>query len=135
MSGLPPVATGTGASRFGSFVPILLRKSFWGGERNFLKPLTRFAGAGVRDHIVHPKLITDLRSRAETPRSSREVQRATFARFSGSFDFRLLQQYLPRADIPAKGIRYSGIPAARRAPSNFSRIFGDWITKIAPLYY
>ena len=31
-------------------------------------------------------------------RSSREVQRSTFARFFGLFDFRLLQQYLPVAD-------------------------------------
>jgi len=35
----------------------------------------------------------------EKRRSGREVQRSTFARFSGSLDFRLLQQYLPRADI------------------------------------
>src|SRR5450432_1917529 len=28
-----------------------------------------------------------------------EVQSSTFARFLGSFDFRLLQQYLPLADI------------------------------------
>ena len=36
-------------------------------------------------------------------RSNREVQRSTFARFLGLLDFRLLQQYLPGADI---GTRY-----------------------------
>ena len=44
--------------------------------------------------MFHPKLITDLRRR-----SSREVQRSTFARFLGLFDFRLLQQYLPKAEM------------------------------------
>jgi hypothetical protein len=33
-------------------VPILLQKSFWGGERKFLDPLMRFARGDVRDHIV-----------------------------------------------------------------------------------
>src|SRR3954468_7788627 len=39
----------------------------------------------------HPKSITDLRDGAEKRRSSREVQRSTFVRFLGLFDFRLLQ--------------------------------------------
>jgi hypothetical protein len=34
------------------FVPILLQKSFWGGERKFLEPLMPFAHGDVRDHIV-----------------------------------------------------------------------------------
>jgi hypothetical protein len=50
---------------------------------------------------VDPKSITDLRSGTEKRRSSREIQRSTFARFLGLFDFRLLQQYLPQADIGA----------------------------------
>ncbi len=48
---------------------------------------------------LHPKSITDLRSGVEKRRSSREVQRSTFARFLGLFDFRLLQQYRHLADI------------------------------------
>jgi hypothetical protein len=52
-------------------VPILLQKSFRGGERKFLEPLMRFARGDVRDHIVHPKSITDLRSGlASDPRGS-----------------------------------------------------------------
>jgi hypothetical protein len=39
-----------------SFVPILLQKSFWGGERKFLEPLMRFARADVRDHIVSSEI-------------------------------------------------------------------------------
>jgi hypothetical protein len=34
---------------------IVLKKSFWGDERNFLGPLMRFARGGVRDHIVSHK--------------------------------------------------------------------------------
>src|SRR6266478_3390303 len=47
----------------------------------------------------HPKSITDLRSGVEKRRSSREVQRSTFARFLGLFDFRLLQQYRRKAVV------------------------------------
>ena len=35
---------------------ILLQKSFWGDERNFLEPLMRFARGDVRDHIVSSKI-------------------------------------------------------------------------------
>jgi len=38
------------------FVPILLQKSFWGGERKFLEPLMRFMRDDVRDHIVSSKI-------------------------------------------------------------------------------
>jgi hypothetical protein len=34
---------------------ILLQKSFWGDERNFLEPLMRFTSGNVRDHIVSHK--------------------------------------------------------------------------------
>jgi hypothetical protein len=34
---------------------ILLQKSFWGDERNFLGPLMRFARKDVRDLIAHQK--------------------------------------------------------------------------------
>ncbi|MEH2565178.1 hypothetical protein V1289_004805 [Bradyrhizobium sp. AZCC 2289] len=55
MSGLPSVATGLRASRIGSFVPILLQKSFSGGERKFLEPLMRLTRGDVRDLIVSHK--------------------------------------------------------------------------------
>jgi hypothetical protein len=37
-------------------VPILLQKSFWGDERNFLESLMRITGGDVRDHIVSSKI-------------------------------------------------------------------------------
>jgi hypothetical protein len=80
-------------------VPILLQKAFWGVERKFLEPLMRLARGDVRDHIVSPKIDHGPRSGVEKRRGSREVQRPTFARFLGLFDFRLLQQYLPIGDI------------------------------------
>jgi hypothetical protein len=46
-----------------------------------------------RREDVSSKSITDVRSGNEKPRRSREVQRSPFARFSGLFDFRLLQRY------------------------------------------
>jgi hypothetical protein len=36
--------------------PILLQKSFWGGERKFLKPLMRFARGDMGDHIASSKI-------------------------------------------------------------------------------
>ena len=39
-----------------SFAPILLQKSFWGGDRKFPKPLMRFTRGEVRDHIVSSKI-------------------------------------------------------------------------------
>jgi hypothetical protein len=38
------------------FWPILLQKSFWGGERKFLEPLMRFARGDVRDHLASSKI-------------------------------------------------------------------------------
>jgi len=35
---------------------IVLKKSFWGGERKFLEPLMRFARGDVRDHFVSSKI-------------------------------------------------------------------------------
>jgi hypothetical protein len=37
-------------------VPILLQKSFRGGERKFLEPLMRLARGDVRDHIASSKI-------------------------------------------------------------------------------
>jgi hypothetical protein len=91
------------ASAHGRLWPILLKKSFWEGERKFLEQLMRFARGDVRDHIVSSKIVHGLPpSGVEKRRSSREVQRSTFARFLGLFDFRLLQQYPPGAAIPLR---------------------------------
>src|SRR5471032_2980243 len=48
----------------------------------------------------HLKSITDLRSGVEKRRSGKEVQRSTFARFLGLFDFRLLQQNRHKCEVP-----------------------------------
>jgi hypothetical protein len=77
----------------------MLQKSFWGGERKFSEPLMRLPRGEVRDHIVSSKIDHGLRSGAEKRRSGREVQRSTLARYSGLFDFRLLQQYRHLADV------------------------------------
>jgi hypothetical protein len=37
-------------------VPIVLKKSFWGDERNFLELLMRFTRGEVRDHIDSSKI-------------------------------------------------------------------------------
>ena len=56
ISGIPPEADIVTAGRHVSKVPILLQKSFWGGERKFLEPLMRCAPGDVRDHIVSSKI-------------------------------------------------------------------------------
>src|SRR5712672_4563110 len=67
----------------------------------------RLKNGDVRDHIVSSKIDQGPRSGVAKQRSSREVKRSTFARFLGSFDFRLLQQYLPEAEVaPMKQLRY-----------------------------
>jgi hypothetical protein len=38
------------------FWRIVLKNSFWGGERKFLEPLMRFTRGDVRDHIVSSKI-------------------------------------------------------------------------------
>jgi hypothetical protein len=37
-------------------VPILLKKSFWGGERKFLGPLMRLTRGDVKEDIVSSKI-------------------------------------------------------------------------------
>ena len=39
-----------------AFRAMVLQKSFWGGERKFLKPLMRLTRGDVRDHIVSSKI-------------------------------------------------------------------------------
>src|SRR6476659_2240281 len=50
-SALPPKADSSRTSGHVRFVPIVLQKSFWGDERNFLEPLMRFTRGDVRDRI------------------------------------------------------------------------------------
>jgi hypothetical protein len=59
----------------------------------------RFARGDVRDHIVSNK--NDHQPSYWPQRTLPQQQRLKidFARFSGSFDFRLLQQYRRKADI------------------------------------
>jgi hypothetical protein len=56
MSVFPPIATELRTSLEVRFVPILLQKSFRGGERKFLEPLMHFTRGDVRDHIVSSKI-------------------------------------------------------------------------------
>ena len=56
------------------FVPILLQKSFWGGERKFLEPLMRFTRGDVRDLIVSSKI--DHGSGRHLPRFLKGVDRS-----------------------------------------------------------
>jgi hypothetical protein len=55
-SGYPPRAEVQRTSPLFRNAPILLQKSFWGGERKFLEPLMRLARGDARDHIVSSKI-------------------------------------------------------------------------------
>jgi hypothetical protein len=79
-----------------------LKKSFGGGERNFLEPLMRFVRNDVKDHVVSQKTTTDFPLGAMQHPSGGLVKRSTFARFLEFFDFRLFQQYRPEPDIGAE---------------------------------
>ena len=74
----------------------------------------RFTSGDVRDHIVSSKIDQDLRSGLEKQHSGGEVQRSTFARFFGSLDFRLLQQYLPTADVIKEATNCGGLTSPRQ---------------------
>jgi hypothetical protein len=52
----PEAASRRSNNAMSAFHSILLRKSFWGGERKFLEPLMRFMRGNVRDHIVSSKI-------------------------------------------------------------------------------
>src|ERR1700730_18207888 len=78
-------------------------KSLFGWRTKILRAADAFYARRREGPIsFHPKSITDLRSSVEKRRSSREVQRSTFARFLGLFDFRLLQQLSPRKQTLAE---------------------------------
>jgi hypothetical protein len=71
------------------YVPILLKKSFGGGERNFLEPLMRFVRNDVRDRFVSQKNDHGLSPWRYAHPSGGLVQKSTFARFLefSIFDF------------------------------------------------
>ena len=46
---------------------IVLKKSFWGDDQDFLGTPMRFARGDMRDHIVSHKTTTDLRSGTSEP--------------------------------------------------------------------
>jgi hypothetical protein len=77
----------------------IVAKVFLGGRTKFFRAADAFYERRGEAISFHPKSTRDLRSGVEKQHSGGEVQRSTFARFSGSLDFRLLQQYLPCADI------------------------------------
>ena len=95
----------------------IVAKVFSGCERKFLEPPMRFTRGDARDHIASSKTITDLRSGVEKQRGGGEVQRSTFARFLGLFDFRLLQQYLPKAEVYPQ----QSVQPATRHPSTLAQ--------------
>src|SRR5258705_5038871 len=55
MSALPSKAVHPGSLQYVCFVPIVLKKSFWGDAQNFSGLLMRFARGDMRDHIVSHK--------------------------------------------------------------------------------
>jgi hypothetical protein len=56
MSVAGQTGTSTHPSARSALPLILLQKSFWGGDRKFLKPLMRFTRGEVRDHIVSSEI-------------------------------------------------------------------------------
>jgi hypothetical protein len=81
------------------YVPILLQKSFWDDEKLFPGPLMRFVRGNVKGpHCFAqkrpPTIVLALRTVAGV-----EASYSVSARFLVSFDFRLLQQYLPKVDF------------------------------------
>ena len=73
----------------------------------------RLASGDVRDHIVSHKTTTDHRIGATGLCCGRDVKKSTFAEFLVPFDFRLLQQYRPKAEVDHRSSRLRGMSAAR----------------------
>jgi hypothetical protein len=55
-SALPSNSDIARRSRHFAFVPIVLKKSFWGDERKVSEPLMHLTRVDVRDHIVSPEI-------------------------------------------------------------------------------
>src|ERR1700722_13954194 len=94
------------------FAPIVLKKSFLGDEGNVLGPLMLFALGDLRTTSSHPKTTTDLRISAREALQRWRGLKSAFARFSGSLDFRLFQQYPPEAE-PSSHVAFD--PKQRQA--------------------
>jgi hypothetical protein len=73
ISGLPPPTGIIRPARYVSKVRILLQKSFWDDERNFLEPLMRSECGDVRSSLFRTKTTTDLRIGATERCSGRAV--------------------------------------------------------------
>jgi hypothetical protein len=88
MSAVARVAGSSRTSRHVGDVPILLKKSFGGDEREFLRLLMRFVRSDVRDHIASQKNddgVSYLRCRALQRRSRLKIDFCEifgFVRFS-----------------------------------------------------
>jgi hypothetical protein len=76
------------------FVPIALKKSFWGDEQNFLGPLMLFARGDVRDHIVSHKNDQGASYGRYAVLQWWSRLKISFCAIFASFNFRLLQQTL-----------------------------------------
>jgi hypothetical protein len=101
--------------------PIVLQKSFWGGDQNFSGPLMPFARGDMRDHLaLHKNDHGASYGRATQYYSGGAGCKSAFARFSASFNFRLLQQNRPLTDIskePAE-VRSQGKADLARPPAD-----------------
>jgi hypothetical protein len=78
----------------------MLQKSFWGDERNFLGLLMRFVRSDVRVLIVSHKNDHGPSQRRYRASQWQSCLKICFREILVSFDFRLLQQNPPEADIP-----------------------------------
>jgi hypothetical protein len=79
----------------------VLQKSFWGGDQSFSGPLMPFARGDMRDHIVLHKNDHGASYGRYAVLQWWSRLKISFARFSASFNFRLLQHYRPLADVAA----------------------------------
>ena len=75
----------------------MLKKSFWSDDQNFSGLLMRFARGDMRDHIVSHKNDHGASYDRYGVLQWWSRLKLSFARFSGSFSFRLLQHYRPKA--------------------------------------
>jgi hypothetical protein len=64
-----------------------LKKSFGGGERNFLEPLMRFVRNDVKDHVVSQKTTTDFPLGAMQHPSGGLVKKINICEIFGVFRF------------------------------------------------
>jgi hypothetical protein len=73
------------------------------------------------------KPTTDLPISATELCRGRDVKNSTFAEFSMSFDFRLLQQYRPKADLKASPLRCRPLEAKRTRLAGVTASSRNWL--------